>query len=117
MRKRKKGRKFGRTKDQRKALLRNLAAALILKERIQTTEAKAKELRSFVEKSITIAKKSNALTAQRLLRKDFSEVVVRKLIGDFAKRYSQRPGGYTRVIKLGYRVSDSSKMTIIELVT
>lgn len=99
----------------KKALLRNLASAFILKERIKTTEAKAKELRSSVEKSITIAKKQN-LSARRLLRKKFSELVTKKLVDDLSKRYQNRSGGYTRILKLGLRFGDAAKMAIIELV-
>jgi large subunit ribosomal protein L17 len=115
MRKRKKGRKFSRKRDQRKALLRSLASNLILKERIKTTEAKAKTLASFVEKQITRAKVDN-LHTRRLLRIFFPEKIVKKLITEIAPRYKERKGGYTRIIKLGPRKSNGAKMVIIEFV-
>jgi len=126
MKKLKKGRKFSRERDQRKALLKSLAAALILKEKIKTTEAKAKELRSFVEKHINRSKKSD-LATRRFLARFFSPSVVKKLIGEIGPRYKpphqknggggkDRKGGYTRIIKLGSRKSNGTKMVIIELI-
>jgi len=115
MRKRKKGRKFSRKKDQRKALLKSLARELFLKERITTSEAKAKEISGFAEKKITQAKIGD-LHSRRLLAKFFSPEIVKKIINDIAPRYKERKGGYTRVIKLGPRKSDGAKMAIIELV-
>lgn len=115
-------RKLGRTTDARMALLRNLATDLIIHERIETTEAKAKDLRSVVEKMITLGKRGD-LHARRqaasfLYRKDVSETedAVQKLFNDVAKRYEDRQGGYTRVLKLGERRGDGAKMAIIELV-
>ncbi|GEM01755.1 MAG: 50S ribosomal protein L17 [Bacillota bacterium] len=115
-------RKLGRTTDARMALLRNLATDLIIHERIETTEAKAKDLRSVVEKMITLGKRGD-LHARRqaasfLYRKDASETedAVQKLFNDVAKRYEDRQGGYTRVLKLGERRGDGAKMAIIELV-
>jgi len=116
MRKRKKGRKLSRKKDQRNALLKSLSRALILKEKIRTTEAKAKELRSFIEKQVTLAKKSDTLCARRLLAKNFSAKVVKKMVDEIAPRYKTRPGGYTRIIKLGSRKSNGAKMAQIEFV-
>ncbi len=115
MRHRKRGRKFTRSKDQQKALFRNLASSLLFKEKITTTEAKAKELRSSVEKAITRAKK-DTLANRRLLGRDFSNEVVKKLFKDLAPRYKDRPGGYTRVIKISPRKSDDARMAVIELV-
>jgi large subunit ribosomal protein L17 len=115
MSKRKKGRKLSRKRDQRRALLKSLASALILKEKIQTTEAKAKELSPFVEKFITRAKKDD-LASRRFLLRFFSPEIVKKLINEIGKRYQERPGGYTRIIKLGKRKSNGAKMAIIELV-
>lgn len=115
MRKRKKGRKLHRKRDQRKALLRELCRSLLLYEKIQTTEAKAKEVSSFVEKLITKAKKDN-LSTRRYLGRYFSKEIVRKLVEEFGKRYKERAGGYTRIIKLEPRKSDGAKMVIIELV-
>lgn len=115
MRKRKKGRKLHRKSDQRRALLKSLASALILNEKIKTTEAKAKEVSSFIEKFITIAKNKN-LASRRLLAKFFSKKIVKKLVDEIGPRYKERKGGYIRIIKLGPRKSDGAKMVIIELV-
>lgn len=115
MRKLKKGRKLSRKKDQRKALLKSLAVALILKEKIKTTEAKAKELAGFIAKQITQAKAGD-LHSRRILRKFFQEKIVKKLIDEIALKYKERKGGYTRIIKSGPRKSDGAKMVIIELV-
>ena len=114
MRKRKKGRKFGRKSDQRKALLRTLASFLVLREKIETTEAKAKALASFLGKKITKGKVNN-LSARRFLAKFFPKEAVKKIIEQIAPRYKERKGGYTRIIKLGPRKSDGTKMAIIEL--
>ncbi len=115
MRHKKKGRKFTRSKDQRKALFRSLASSLILKEKITTTEAKAKEVRPFLEKSITRARK-DTLANKRLLAKDFSDKVIKKLFQEIGPRYKSRPGGYTRITKVGFRKQDAAKMAVIELV-
>ncbi|WP_339230615.1 50S ribosomal protein L17 [Oceanobacillus sp. FSL K6-2867] len=115
-------RKLGRTTDNRMALLRNLASDLIIHERIETTEAKAKELKSIVEKMITLGKRGD-LHARRqaaafLYNKEANEEnsVLQKLFDDVAARYEDRQGGYTRVLKLGERQGDGAKMAIIELV-
>lgn len=115
MRKLKKGRKFSRPTGPRKALLKSLALVFFLKEKIKTTEAKAKELRIFVERCITRAKKGD-LATKRYLLKFFPKDIVRKLIKVIALKYKERPGGYTRIFKLGSRKSDGVKMAIIELV-
>ena len=115
MKKKKQGRKFSREKDQRKALLKSLARSLFLQEKIKTTEAKAKELSSFAEKLITKARKGD-LASSRALSAYFSKTLVKKIVSDIAPRYKERKGGYTRIIKLGPRKSDSAKMAIIELV-
>jgi large subunit ribosomal protein L17 len=110
-------RKFGRSSNQRHALLKGLAASLITHGRIMTTEAKAKELRPNVEKMVTKAK-NPTLAARRLLLSGFynNESVVTKLICDIAPRFTERPGGYTRIIKLAPRKGDASPMAIIEFV-
>jgi len=115
-------RKLGRTTSTRMALLRNLAADLIIHERLETTEAKAKELRPVVEKMITLGKRGD-LNARRqaaafLYNKETEEDnnVIQKLFDDIATRYEDRQGGYTRVLKLGPRRGDGAKMAIIELV-
>lgn len=115
MRKRNKGRKLSLKKDQRNALLRSLAEALFLKEKIKTTEAKAKEVSVFAEKLITKAKINN-LSSARSLKKLFAEKIVKKLTAEIAPRYTLRHGGCTRIIKLGRRKSNGAKMAIIELV-
>ena len=115
MRKRNKGRKFGREKDQRIALFRSLARSLFIHERIKTTEAKGKELRPIVEKMITRAKEMS-LANTRILNKDLSPKVAKKLINVIAPTFKTRLGGYTRIIKLGQRKSDAAPMVFIELV-
>ena len=110
------GRKLNRTSSHRKALFRNMAAALIKHEQITTTLPKARELRPYLEKLITLAKKgglsNRRLAHARLL--DDAQLV--KLFDVLAARYADRPGGYTRVIKAGIRASDAAPMAVIELV-
>jgi len=115
MNKKNKGRKFSRKIGPRNALLRVLANNFLLHEKIKTTEAKAKELRSIAEKMITRAKNVN-LANRRLLAKELTPTLTKKIINDLAPRYKERHGGYTRIIKLGPRHSDGAKMVIIELV-
>src|SRR6476646_2142938 len=110
------GRKLQRTSSHRAALFRNMAAALIKHEQITTTTAKAKELRPYVEKLITLAKHgglSNRRLAQSRL---MDETQLAKLFDVLAPRYANRDGGYTRVIKAGIRASDAAPMAVIELV-
>ncbi len=115
MRKRKKGRKLKRKSNQRKALLRSLARELFLRGKIKTTLAKAKEVSVFAQKQITKGK-NNSLSAKRLLARNFSKDVVKKITDEIAPKYKKRKGGYTRIIKLGSRKSDGAKIAIIELV-
>ena len=115
MKKGRQGRKLSRKTDQRKALIRGLANALFSKERIKTTEAKAKAAAGFAEKQITLAKEGG-LASRRLLAKKFSIKIIKKLCDEIAPKYKDRQGGYTRIIKLGPRNSDGAKMAIIELV-
>jgi large subunit ribosomal protein L17 len=115
MRKRKKGRKLSRKRDKRRALLKSLARELFLKGKIKTTEAKAKELRSFAEKFVERAKEKD-LSNLRYLRRFFGKDVIKKLFEEIGPRYKERKGGYTRIIKLGPRKSDGAEMAIIELV-
>ena len=115
MRKLKKGIKLSRKRDQRKALLKSLARALFLTEKIKTTEAKAKELRPFAEKIITTAKKQD-LSSRRILVKYFSKDLAKKIVDQICLKYKNRKGGYTRIIKLGPRKDDGARMAIIELV-
>ena len=115
MRKRKKGRKFSLKSGQRHALLHSLLRALVDKEKIETTEAKAKEMRSLADKLVTKAKEGN-LASIRVLGKTLGEALTKKLIEKIAPTFKDRKGGYTRIIKLGARNTDSAKMAIIEFV-
>lgn len=115
MRHLKKGRKFGRTRDQRKAFFRTLAYQLVMHERLTTTEAKAKELRPVVEKMVSTAKLAT-LASRRLLIRRLPITAVRKLADTVAPRLKDRRGGYTRITKLPPRKSDASRMAIIEFV-
>ena len=117
-------RKLGRTSSQRKALLRDLATDLIVHERIETTEAKAKELRSEVEKMITLGKRGD-LHARRqaaaFIRNEVADAesgqdALQKLFSDIAPRYAERQGGYTRIMKMGPRRGDGAPIVVIELV-
>lgn len=115
MRHLKKGRKFGRTRDQRRAFLRNLAGQFIVRERITTAEAKAKELAPLVEKLITVAKRNTA-ASRRALESLLPPEAVEKLNTIIRIRMGARAGGYTRITKLPPRASDSSRMAVIEFV-
>jgi len=116
MRHRKKGRALSRTASHRKATLRNMATSLILHERIETTTAKAKELRPFVEKLITLGRQGD-LHARRLAGRSIADrQVLGKLFDDVGPRFSERPGGYTRILKLGTRRGDAAEMALIEFV-
>lgn len=116
MRHLKQGRKLGRTSAHRKALLRNLATALLEHERIVTTEPKAKELRRVADKLVTLGKRGDLHARRQALQVVQKPDVVRKLFNDIAPRYVERKGGYTRVLRLGYRAGDAAEMAIIELV-
>ena len=116
MRHRKKGRKLGRKNGNRRALLMNLASQLVIHKRIKTTDAKAKELRSFIEPLITFAKKSDLHSRRMVLKKLPNKNVVNVLFKEIAPTYVDRPGGYTRIIKLGYRDNDRAPVSIVEFV-
>ena len=123
-------RKLGRTSSQRKAMLRDLTTDLIVHERIQTTEARAKELRSVVEKMITLGKRGDLharrQAAQYIRRelvmstneegKEVEIFAIQKLFDDVAPRYTERQGGYTRIMKVGPRRGDGAPVVVIELV-
>jgi len=109
-------RKFGRVKNQRNALIKHLAESLVQYERIETTEAKAKELRSFIEKLVTRARIRDLSSERILVSRLGSKTAAKKLINDIAPKYIKREGGYTRVIKLPRRHGDSAKMALIEFV-
>jgi large subunit ribosomal protein L17 len=125
MRHRNAHRKLGRDTSHRTALLRNQAEALLRHEKIETTVPKAKELRPYVERLITIAKrgvkandpKGVSLSARRLVMRDvLNETVVTKLFDELAPRFADRPGGYTRILKLGHRRGDAAEVAQIELI-
>ena len=119
-------RKLGRTSDQRKAMLGDLATSLIVSERVETTEARAKELRSVVEKLITLGKKGDLASRRQaaktlrnveILNEDETvQTALQKLFGEVAERYTERQGGYTRILKVGPRRGDGAESVIIELV-
>ncbi len=111
-----KGRKLQRKTGHRHALLRNLAAALLKHEQIQTTLPKAKELRPYVEKLITLAKRGGLSNRRLAMSRLGDETQLKKLFDTLAERYADREGGYTRVIKAGFRASDAAPMAVIELV-
>ena len=116
MRHQKKKVTLDRKKAPRVALLRNLAASVILYEKVKTTEGKAKIVRPLVEKAITTGK-AQTLTARRKLMTMFhSELPVKKILEELAPRYKDRKGGYTRIVKLGHRLNDAADMAQIELV-
>ena len=110
------GRKFNRTSSHRKALFKNLSNSLILNEQIKTTLPKAKDLRSVVEKIITLGKKETLHSKRRVFSILRNSLSVDKVFNILSKRYSKRNGGYTRVLKAGFRYGDSSPMAIIEFV-
>ena len=116
MRHRNKGRKLSRTHTHRKALLRNMATSLFRHERIETTTAKAKELRPVAERLITLARRGDVHARRIAGRKIQDRDVLGKLFDDIAPRYAERPGGYTRILKLGTRKGDGAEMSLIELV-
>jgi len=110
-------RKLGRITSHRTALLRNLATALFERERIRTTLPKAKELRPYAERLITLAKREDdRLHARRLVLRDIQDpAIVKKLFDSLGARYATRPGGYTRILRLGPRKGDGAEMAIVEL--
>lgn len=116
MRHRKAGRKFGRTADHRQALTRNQVTALLRHGRIRTTEAKAQELRRWVERVITAAKPADVHAHRKVALYVGDREAHEKLFSTYLERYRDRPGGYTRVHKLGPRAGDGAPMAIIELV-
>ena len=119
MRHHKKGRKLNRTASHRKALMSNLAIALVLNKRIKTTDAKAKELRGFVDRLVTYAKKDD-VHGRRLIRKkihgNLSKHISNVLVDEIAPNYSDRNGGYTRIIKLDNRKNDNAPVSLVEFV-
>ena len=116
MRHRKQGRKLNRTASHRKAMFRNMSVAIITHEQIVTTLPKAKELRSVVDKLITLGKKGGLHARRHAASQMQDDTAVKKLFDVLAERYKERPGGYTRVLKAGFRYGDNAPMAVIELV-
>ena len=116
MRHRKSGRQLNRNSSHRQAMFRNMAASLIEHEVIKTTLPKAKELRRVAEPLITLAKQDSVANRRLAFDRTRSKAAVGKLFGELGPRYSERPGGYTRILKCGYRPGDSALMAFIELV-
>ena len=116
MRHKKSGRKFNRNSSHRKALMKNLSIALIERDIIKTTLPKAKELRGFIEPLITLAKEDNVANRRLAFRRLRSDRAVAKLFTEIAKNSLERKGGYTRIIKAGFRPGDKADMAFIELV-
>jgi len=120
MKHQKKARELGRPSSQRKALLRLLLSSLIIKEKITTTEAKAKETKKKIDPLINKAKKLEDKTKKvfilRSLNNELSEAAVKKLTGEFIKRFAKRGSGYTRIVKLGLQRNDNARMAVIEFV-
>ena len=116
MRHKKKGRKLGRKIGNRKSLLMNLACQLITHKKIKTTDPKAKELRSFIEPLITLAKKNDLHSRRLVIKKIPKKNIVRILFEEIAPVFSERPGGYTRITKLGHRDNDKAPVSVIEFV-
>ena len=109
-------RKLGRDSSARKALLRGIVTSLFQHERIETTEAKAKELRKVADKMLTLAKRGDLHARRQVMAYMMDEDVVKKLFDEVAPKYKDRQGGYTRIIKAGVRQRDAAPMVIIELV-
>jgi large subunit ribosomal protein L17 len=110
------GRKLNRTSAHRKAMFANMAASLIKHEQIKTTLPKAKELRPYVEKLITLGKRGTLHARRQAISTLRDEVITAKLFGALAERYADRQGGYTRVLKAGFRYGDAAPMAVIEFV-
>jgi large subunit ribosomal protein L17 len=115
MRHQKAGRRLGRNTSHRKALMRNMATSLLDHERIETTEAKAKELRRYAERMITLGKRGDLHARRKALAFLRKREVVAKVFDEYAERFKDRHGGYTRIMKLGSRLGDNARMAIIEV--
>lgn len=116
MRHRKKRRGLSRSRSHRRAMLRNMATSLLRHERITTTTAKAKELRPYVERLITLGRRGDLHARRQVARGIADREVQAKLFAEIGPRYTERPGGYTRILKLGNRRGDAADMALIELV-
>ncbi len=115
MRHQKAGRKLGRTSAHRSALYRNLVRELLARDRIETTDEKAKEIRRYADRMVTLGKSGTLAARRRAIAFLRDPKVVHRLFDDIAPRFAERPGGYTRVVKLGTRVGDAAKLSMIEL--
>ncbi|RJR41214.1 MAG: 50S ribosomal protein L17 [Deltaproteobacteria bacterium] len=116
MRHLKAGRRLSRTTEHRQAMLRNLVTSLLEHERVETTRAKAKEVRRWAEQIISLAKRGDLHARRQSLALVRSKKVVAKLFGELRERYLERPGGYTRITPLGLRLGDGAPLSIIEMV-
>jgi large subunit ribosomal protein L17 len=110
-----KGRQLGRTASHRRALLRNMATSLFQHDRIVTTEAKAKELRPYAERLITLARRGDLHARRQVERRIRDRAVSGRLFSEIGPRFASRPGGYTRIVKLGHRDGDGAEIARIEL--
>jgi large subunit ribosomal protein L17 len=110
------GRKLGRATDHRNALFRNLVTDLLKHERIITTEAKAREVKGLAEKMITLGKRGDLHSRRQALRFVYDKKIVDKIFDDLGPRYANRPGGYSRMVKIGQRLGDGARMAQLELV-
>jgi large subunit ribosomal protein L17 len=116
MRHRKSGTHLGRSSAHRKAMFRNMVTSLLERERIETTDAKAKQIRRLADRMITLGKRGDLHARRQALSVIRSRDVAAKLFDELAERYKDRPGGYTRVMKVGPRAGDAAPMSIVELV-
>ncbi len=109
-------RKLGLRSDHRRAMLRNMVTSLIKEGRIETTETRAKEVRSIAEKMVTLAKRGDLAARRQVSEYLFDEEAAKKLFTTIGPKYKDRPGGYTRIVKVGFRRGDAAPMAILELV-
>lgn len=116
MRHRVKGKTLGRKKEPREMMLRNLASSVLIYEKVQTTEAKAKAVKPLVEKMITVSKKGDLTARRKLIATLPQQMAVKKAMEVLGDRYKKREGGYTRIVKLGNRQGDGAKVVQLELV-
>ena len=110
------GRKLGRTSSHKEAMLRNMVTSVLKYESIRTTDCKAKELRKLAERMITLGKRGDLHARRQALSVIRDKSVVGKLFGELSERYRTRPGGYTRIIKVGYRFGDNAPVSILEFI-
>ena len=111
------GSKLGRTSSHKEAMLRNMVTSFIKHERIRTTDTKAKELKKLAEKMITLGKKGSLHTRRQALAVVRDKEMVGKLFGELTERYRNRAGGYTRIVKMGYRYGDNAPVSILEFIS